>query len=369
MNGSLRAGTLFGIPFYIHPSWFLVLSFVTLSYSTGLAEVFPELGNGWPWILGFGTALLLFTSVVAHELGHSWVAIQQGVEVKSITLFFFGGLASLDREARTPAGSFWIAIAGPAVSFILFGMFKALSVAGSSGPITAVIGLIASINLALALFNLIPGLPLDGGNILKAALWKMTGNPYKGVVLAARVGQALGGLAIAFAVIPLFVAGSFGNLWYGLIGWFLWQNAGRMAQSATLQDKLAKFTVADVMIEDSVVTDDLTLRQLANLHITKGSKYRQYWVTNSEGHWSGILEMDDLKLISTDLWPHVQVKELMQPVTEIATVGSNDSLLDGLSLLNQKQLSTLAVVSSTDTLIGRLERADIGQILYEQEDQ
>ncbi|MCC5624099.1 site-2 protease family protein, partial [Nostoc sp. CHAB 5715] len=167
MNGTIRVGNLFGIPFYIHPSWFLVLGLVTWSYSSGLAAQFPQLSAGLALLLGLMTALMLFASVVAHELGHSFVAIRRGIDVKSITLFIFGGLASLEKESKTPGEAFWVAIAGPLVSLLLCGIVTAIGVtSAASGPLAAILGVLASVNLALALFNLIPGLPLDGGNIL-----------------------------------------------------------------------------------------------------------------------------------------------------------------------------------------------------------
>ena len=185
MNSAIRIGKLFGIPFYINPSWFLVLGLVTWTYGSGLATAFPYLGNGLALLLGLITALMLFASVVAHELGHSFVAIRQGIDVKSITLFIFGGLASLEKESETPSEAFWVAIAGPLVSLMLWGIFETISMTTATSEVFSVIlGAIASVNLALCLFNLIPGLPLDGGNILKAIVWKITGNPNKGVVFA-----------------------------------------------------------------------------------------------------------------------------------------------------------------------------------------
>jgi Zn-dependent protease len=193
MNGSIRVGNLFGIPFYVNPSWFLILALVTFDLGSSLGGSFSGLGGIFPLLLGLVGALLLFASVLAHELGHSFVAIQQGIEVKSITLFLFGGLASLDKDSKTPGQAFWVAIAGPAVSLMLFALFTAISVGTNiSGPLAAMVGLLASINLILALFNLIPGLPLDGGNILKALVWKITGNPSKGILFASRVGQIVG---------------------------------------------------------------------------------------------------------------------------------------------------------------------------------
>ncbi|MDJ0676215.1 MAG: site-2 protease family protein, partial [Calothrix sp. MO_167.B42] len=247
MNNTIRVGNLFGIPFYLHPSWFLVLGLVTWTYSSGLAGQFPQLSSGLAILLGLMTALLLFGSVVAHELGHSFVALGQGIDVKSITLFIFGGLANLEKESETPSQAFWVAIAGPLVSLILFGVFTAIGfMTGVSGPLAAILALVASVNLALALFNLIPGLPLDGGNILKALVWKITGNPYKGVVFASRIGQIFAWLAIASGLIPLLLFGSFGNFWNLLIGFFVLQNAGNAAQFAKVQEKLTGLTAGDV---------------------------------------------------------------------------------------------------------------------------
>ena len=178
MNGTIRVGNLFGIPFYVAPSWFLVLGLVSWSYTSGLAKKFTAWGSLLALLLGLNTALLMFDSVLAHELGHSFVAIRQGIEVKSITLFLFGGLASLEKESKTPSEAFWVAIAGPLVSLLLFGLLTTINASVPLlAPFAAVVGTLAYVNLALALFNLIPGLPLDGGNILKALFWKITGNP------------------------------------------------------------------------------------------------------------------------------------------------------------------------------------------------
>ena len=180
---------------------------------------FPQLSGGLALLLGLMTALLLFASVVAHELGHSFAAKAQGIDVKSITLFIFGGLASLEKESKTPAGAFWVAIAGPLVSLLLFGLFTVTGFGlTTSGPLPAILGVLGAVNLALALFNLIPGLPLDGGNILKSIVWKITGNPYKGVVFASRVGQIFGWVAIASGLLPLLFFGSFANFWNLLVG-------------------------------------------------------------------------------------------------------------------------------------------------------
>jgi Zn-dependent protease/CBS domain-containing protein len=365
MNGTIRVGNLFGIPFYVAPSWFLILGLVTWSYASGLAAQFPALGGSLAWLLGLVAALLLFASVLAHELGHSFVAIKQGIAVKSITLFLFGGLASLEKESKTPSEAFWVAIAGPLVSLLLFGIATVIQVSTAvSGPFAALLGTLAYVNLALALFNLIPGLPLDGGNILKALVWKITGNPYKGVVFASRVGQLIGWLAIASGLIPLLTFGSFGNFWNLLLGFFLLQNAGRVAQSATVQEKLNGLTVADALTPDSpVVPASLSLREFADQSILSKAKWGRFLVTDEAGQLVGAIALDDLRTVPTTTWSETTVKDAMQLIEQSAVVQSNQSLLEAVTLLEQQQRSTLPVIRENGVLVGLLEKAAIIRLL------
>lgn len=365
MNGNIRVGNLFGIPFYVAPSWFLILGLVTWSYASGLSAQFPGLNGSLPLLLGLVTALSLFASVLAHELGHSFVAIKQGIGVKSIALFLFGGLATLEKESKTPAGAFWVAIAGPLVSLLLFGIFTIINVSISvAPPFAALLGTIAYVNLALAVFNLIPGLPLDGGNILKALVWKITGNPYKGVVFASRVGQFIGWLAIASGLIPLLTYGSFGSFWNVLIGWFLLQNADRAAQSATVQSRLNNLTVADAVTADSpIVSASISLRQFADESLLSNNKWGRFLVTDDAGQLVGAIAVDDLRKVSTALWAETYVKDAMQPIEKSTVVQSNQSLLEAAMLLEQQQRSALPVVRENGVLIGILEKAAIVQLL------
>jgi len=365
MNGSIRIGNLFGIPFYVNPSWFLVLGLVTWECGNLLAAQFPYMGGIAPLLLGFVGALLLFASVLAHELGHSFVAIRQGIEVKSITLFLFGGLASLEKESQTPAEAFWIAIAGPAVSLMLFALFTAIGVGTSlSGPLAAMVGILAYINLMLALFNLIPGLPLDGGNILKSLVWKITSNPYKGVVFASRVGQFVGWIAIALGLLSILGISNIGSFWTLLIGLFLLQNAGRSAQSATMQETLTVLKAEDAVIPNSpIVSADLSLREFANEYIIGKDQWRKFFVTDEEGQLLGAIVVDDLKTIPTSNWPATQVRELMQPVDLSTTVQSDQSLLEVITLLEKEKLTLLPVVRENGVFVGLLEKASIIRLL------
>jgi len=365
MNGSIRVGNLFGIPFYVNPSWFLILGLITFDFGGSLAGLFPGLGAGLPFLLGLVAALLLFASVLAHELGHSFVAISQGIEVKSITLFLFGGLANLDQESKTPGQAFWVAIAGPAVSLALFALFTVVNMGSYiSGPLAAIVGLLAYINLMLALFNLIPGLPLDGGNILKSLVWKITGNPYKGVVFASRVGQFIGWIAIALGLLSVLGISNVGSFWTLLIGWFLLQNAGRSAQSATVQEKLMGLKAEDAVISNSpIVSADLSLREFANNYIIGKAEWGKFLVTDEDGQLLGEIAVEGLKTVPTSNWPITPVRELMQPVDLSTTVQSDQSLLEVITLLEREKISSLPVVRENGVLVGILEKASIIRLL------
>jgi Zn-dependent protease/CBS domain-containing protein len=364
MNGSFRVGSLFGIPFYVNTSWFIVLALVTFSYGTELGATFPQLGVAPSFLLGLVAALLLFSSVLAHELGHSFVAMRQGIEVKSISLFLFGGLASFDRESKTPGQAFWVAIAGPLVSLGLFGMLRtALLGFNTLSPLTAVISLLASINLILALFNLIPGLPLDGGNVLKAIVWKITGDPYKGVVFAGRVGQIFGWLAIGTGLLPLFF-GYGPQLWNILIGSFLLQNAGRAAQSAQIERTLSSRTAADAITPDSpIVRSDLTLREFANQHIIGNVReWKRFLVVDDAGKMIGAIAADDMKKVATSDWVRTTVAELTQPLT-LETIAARASLLEALQMMERIHQNELPVADETGAIIGLFEKNTAIEIL------
>ncbi len=360
MNGNIRIGNLFGIPFFINPSWFFVLGLVTWSYGSSLTE-FPELTGIMPWLLGLVAALLLFSSVLAHELGHSFVAISQGISVKSITLFIFGGLATLEKESETPLQAFLVAIAGPLVSILLFGVFSFVAVTlPLSLPMRAVVSLVAYINLVLAVFNMIPGLPLDGGNVLKAIVWKITGNPNRGVIFAGRVGQVIGWIAIALGILSVLGISQIGSIWTLLIGTFLLQNAGFAAQSAAVQDKLSQYTAEDAVIADSpIVNQNLSIREFVNNYVIGKERWKKFLVVDDNQQLTGAVTTEDLKLIATSQWNDVYLHELVKPVPETDTIPANTSLLEAAKLFETKNAPALVVVNDSGQVLGLLEKASI----------
>ncbi len=368
MNGSIRIGNLFGIPFFINPSWFFVLGLVTWSYGSSLTQ-FPQLTGVLPWLLGLVAALLLFSSVLAHELGHSFVAISQGIPVKSITLFIFGGLATLEKESETPLQAFLVAIAGPLVSILLFGFFTLITATVTlSLPIKAVISLVAYINLVLAVFNMIPGLPLDGGNVLKSIVWKITGNPNKGVIFAGRVGQVIGWIAIALGILSILGISQVGSIWTLLIGTFLLQNAGFAAQSATVQDKLSQYTARDAVIIDSpIVNNSLSVREFVNNYIIGKERWKKFLVVDDNRQLTGAINTEDLKQIPTSQWNEVYLHELVKSVPEADTIPATTSLLEAAKLFETKEVKELIVIDEIGEVLGLLEKASIINLMTKEE--
>lgn len=368
MNGNIRIGNLFGIPFFINPSWFFVLGLVTWSYGSSLTS-FPELTGIMPWLLGLVAALLLFSSVLAHELGHSFVAIAQGIPVKSIALFIFGGLATLEKESETPLQAFLVAIAGPVVSLLLYVAFSLMAAyLPLSLPLKAIVSLVAYLNLILAVFNMIPGLPLDGGNVLKSIVWKITGNPNKGVIIAGRVGQVIGWLAISLGVLSVLGISQVGSIWTLLIGVFLLRNAGFAAQSATVQDKLSQYTAKDAVIADSpIVGDNLTVREFVNEYVIGKERWKKFLVVDQNQHLKGEIATEDLKKIPTSQWNETYISEIIKPIPAVNTIPADTSLLEVAKLIETKNTRELVVVGEAGEAIGLLEKSSIINLMVKEQ--
>ncbi|MDB9313648.1 site-2 protease family protein [Spirulina sp. CS-785/01] len=368
MDGNIRVGTLFGIPFYINPSWFLILALGTFWFGEQFTQVFS--GNALPWIMGLTTALLLFASVLAHELGHSVAALSQGIGVRSITLFIFGGLAMLEKESETPFQSFLVAIAGPLVSILLFALFTIMGATlPLPAPVAIIVSILATLNLILAVFNLIPGLPLDGGNVLKAAIWKLTGNPNKGLLYASRVGQIFGWVAITTGGLAVFGVIEYGSLWTVLIGFFLLQNAGMSAQSAQVQDQLDHYTARDAVIPESpIVSKDLTLREFVNEYVIGNNKWRKFLVTDANGQLVGAIATEDLKSVATSEWTERTVESLMNPIDNGEQILADESLLEVVRRFEQDNNKQLTVVDQNGVVLGLLEKNSIIKLLSDQQE-
>ena len=360
----LQVGSLFGIPLFIDSSWVFVVALVTFRYGIGWQDRYAAWGGIQVWGGGFAMALLLFASVLCHELGHSLVAQAQGTKVNSITLFLFGGIAAIDEEAKTPGQAFQVAIAGPAVSLGLVGLLHLVSLGLTpESPSQVLTETLGSINLVLALFNLIPGLPLDGGQILKAAVWKATGNRFRGVHWAAKVGQTLGWLAVVLGLAAILLTGSFSGAWIAMLGWFGLRNAYTYDRYTDLQEALLQLQAKDALTRNFRVVDATqTLRQFADDYLLAPTRSPVYFAA-SEGRYRGLVAVDDLSTIERSLWERQQVQDLVHPLTEIPTVREQTPLIEVIGRLETEQLPWITVLSPADAVAGVIDRGDTVQAL------
>ncbi|MFB2936327.1 site-2 protease family protein [Aerosakkonemataceae cyanobacterium BLCC-F154] len=362
MQSGWRIGSIFGIPLYIDPSWLIILAFFSFANGINLQQDYPGWSSGTAWLIGFFMALLLFLSVLLHELGHSLVARSQGIKVSSITLFLFGGIAAIDRESKTPGLSFQVAIAGPTVSFCLFILLTSIALPlPELSPFGVLVKSLAEINLILALFNLIPGLPLDGGQILKAAVWKVTGDRFKAIYWAAKSGKLIGWTGILGGVIFSFWIP--GLLWISLLGWFILRNANAYEQVTNVQQTLLNLTAADAMTREFRVIDaNMNLQQFANDHLLRANQTEVYFAA-SEGRYRGLVSIDDLRSIERSQWETQTVHSIAKPLPEINHVDEKTLLVDVINRLETDNLPRITVLSPAGAVSGLIDRGDIVRAL------
>jgi Zn-dependent proteases len=356
MQAGWRIGSLFGIPFFVDSSWFVIVLLFTIANRQSYSEWGPTLS----WVAGLAIALLLFASVLLHELGHSLVAQSQGIRVNSITLFLFGGVAAIDKESKTPGQAFQVAIAGPLVSFSLFFLLNIVAqILPHSSLIYSVVHELARINLVLGIFNLIPGLPLDGGQVLKATVWKITGNRLTGVRWAAKTGQFLGILGISLGLSSVFLAKSYGGLWIALIGWFVLQNAASYNRITDLQEALLNIKAVDTMTREFRVVDaDLSLRQFGDEYLI-GVKAIPVYFAASDGRYRGLVSVEALRVIERSQWDIQRLHQIIKPMNELITVSEKASLLEVINTMEDQEISGITVLSPAGAVAGMIDRGDV----------
>jgi Zn-dependent protease len=365
-----RVGSLFQIPLFLDVSWFLIVAFITVT--DGL-EWQSRWGVPIAYSAGLVMALLLFASVLLHELGHSLVAKRQGITVNSITLFLFGGIAAIENEPKTPGQMFQVAIAGPLVSLSLFLLFEAVLLFApvTSLPMPArevlavVLVRIASLNLTLTLFNLIPGLPLDGGQMLKALVWQRSGSYLRGSHVAGNTGKWLGWLIVGLGVASLLGITralnlpDVGGVWAVLIGSFMLRNADRSNQLTDLQEAIVNLKVSDAMTRDFRVLDGhQNLRQFAENYVLATSHPSAYFVA-SDGRYRGIMDMELLQSIERGKWDTTTLQDIARPLPEIPSVLESTLMTDVIAKMEAESLSRLTVLSPAGAVAGVLDRGDI----------
>ncbi len=346
MGHGWKIGRLAGIDLAIHPSW-LVIAFLIV-YSLAESQ-FPRQFRGWSdaqyWIVAGATALLFFGSVLAHELSHALVARGFGLKVEGITLFIFGGATTIDSDSRTPREEALIALAGPATSIALGVVFVVIDVFVDQEQVGALLGWLGLINIALGVFNLIPGFPMDGGRVLRAFIWRLRGDRLTATRSAAIVGRIFAYLLIALGVfLALRPGGLFSGIWLALIGWFLSNASEATIAQAGVERALRGMRVRDAMDEaPPSVSPNESVADLINERMLRGDE-RSYLVRYDDGGLAGVVTLDDVRRLGRDLWPDARVTDIMTRHADLATIGPDAPLVDALRLIQEREVGQLPVV-------------------------
>jgi len=364
VGGTIKLLRIRGIPLYIHASWLVVYALITWTLAVGY---FPEVLPGRPalgyWVSGLVAALLLFVSVLVHELSHAFVAQRHGLTVRGITLHVFGGVSEIEDEPPGPAAEFLIAVVGPLTSFAIAAVLGALLAAGvaPSGAPRAIFAYLVTVNVAVGLFNLIPGFPLDGGRLLRAILWRWTGSLARATAVASRVGGLFALALITLGVVQIVTGRLVSGIWLTLIGLFLRGAADMSSVQTALREALGALPVRTAMARDVVsmpvgTTVDALVRAFWTHHFTS-------FPVVEDGRVVGLVTVHQLHRVPQGEWATRTVQDVMTPVSDAFVVRPGDMLLHALEKVTRNGLGRVAVLDDGGRLAGYLSLKDITHVL------
>lgn len=357
-QNSWRLGRIGGVEIKIDPSWAIIALLVGYSFFLLLSQRFPDRTTGFLLPVAVVMAAVFFVSVLLHELAHSWVALSRGVEVKGITLFLFGGATQADLETKEPFDELLIAIVGPISSFVLAGVFWAGTLVAGDGPLALATGQLGWINLALAVFNLLPGFPLDGGRVLRSLVWRSSGDLVKATRIASRAGRVLGGLIIAVGILEvLFLGALIGGLWLVAIGWFLSQAANASFTHLQLKAGLQDVPASRLMTRDlQQIPGDISVQAAVDDYFMQHN-YNTFPVSEN-GRTTGLITMASVRRVPRDQWSGTTVDDIAEPLSDMCTVRPNDSVGDVVPKLMQGEVGRVVVVDNEE-VIGLITPRDL----------
>ncbi len=340
LKNSFRLFSIRGIEVGIHVSWLIIFVVLTWSLAAGyFPAAIPGIDAGLAWVLGAVASILLFASVLIHELAHSFVAKSRGLEVSSITLFIFGGVSNLASEPQSARTEFWVAVVGPITSFIIAAVAFGIALVMPTAELQALFGYLAIVNALLGAFNLIPGFPLDGGRVLRSIAWGLTGSLRRATEIAVGAGQIVGGLFILWGVIQIFGGNLINGLWIAAIGWFL-QNAA----SSSLKQVVLTERLKDVRVTDVLRPDTATIARQATVA--------------DDGRLVGMVTLGDIKEVPAEARDRTQIGTVMGGRQGLITAQPKDTLADAVEKLTGHDLEQIPVLDG-DRFVGMLTRADV----------
>jgi len=360
----IRIGQISGINISIDYSWLFIFAlFIFLLGGSYFPVAAPGIAIGWYWLAGVLTSLLFFASVVAHELAHSIVARRSGLPIHNITLFFFGGVSELEDEPHTPWEEFKMAVAGPLMSVlvaIIFFIITLLLRPLSARLLMAATTYLWFINAALAVFNLLPGFPLDGGRVFRSIVWRVTGNLTRATYIASTVGQAFGWIMIVGGVLSAFLIRGFlvNGLWFALIGWFLVSAARTSYRQVVLRDALNRVPLQDILNPNvEALSPEMSVEQVVREYFLRESA--SALPVEEEGRLIGIVSIEDVRNVPRELWASTPIRQILHPVTDEQVLHPDDDAWDAINRMTRTARDQVLVVEPDGRVDGIVTRGAI----------
>jgi len=365
LRSQITLGKVFGIQIGLHYSWFLIAFLIF----TSLTSEFHATNANWSesaiTAVALATALLFFVSLLLHELAHSLVATSNRLRVREITLFALGGVSQIEQNPLSAKVEFWLAFVGPLTSAVLGALCLTVvalirNYAGldaTTSPWLAMLQWLGYINLSLAVFNLVPGYPLDGGRVLRALIWWQTGDADRSTRVAAKVGQVVAFAFIAVGIVRFFSGSGIGGLWISFIGWFLLQAARESYLQVGLAHALQGVRVADVMTRNCPTVEGwLNVQSFVEQYLLRTAQ--RCFVVTEKNEITGLVTPHEVKNIDRAKWPFMTMHDVMRPLGDLRSVSPDTSLTSALESMSQYDLNQLPVISNNH-LEGVLSRAEV----------
>jgi Zn-dependent protease len=365
VNSSVRLGRVAGVE--IGANWSVLLVAGLIAWLLA-GDILPTLSPGQPaaayWAAGGTVVVVFYSALLAHELGHSIVARRRGVEVEEITLWFLGGVSKLRSDSNSAKDELRIALVGPLVSFALGAAFAVsaivVDISSDLSLVVASLEWLALINLVLALFNLLPAFPLDGGRVLRAYLWRRSGDRVAATMSAVRTGNFVAYFLIALGVLDILSGALFGGVWLMLIGWFILSAARAEATAVTAQGLLRDVRIDQVMTRDpESVPGDITVAELVE-HYVLGSRHSAYPLVDRVGAPLGLITLDRVRSVPAPARSSARVAEAAFAIDDVPVVGPSDRVADLLPRLTASR-PRRALVVDDGRLVGILSATDIAR--------
>ncbi|HZD38993.1 MAG TPA: site-2 protease family protein [Actinomycetes bacterium] len=357
---SWRLARIAGIEVRIDSSWTVIALLITYSLYVRFSSVYADLSTGGAVGIAVLAAVLFFGSVLGHEMAHALVSQARGIRVQDITLFLFGGATRARVESRGPGDEFLIAVVGPLTSGILAVVFWVVDVFGRGGlprPLAGAFGYLAWVNLLLAGFNLVPGFPLDGGRLLRSAIWKASGNFGRATRVASVAGQAVGWLLVVGGVAFLLAGNLAGGIWFAFIGWFLVQAARASYQELQVRELLRRVEAHEVMAGDLLrIPPELTVQRAVDDYFMRYD--HGAFPVDEHGRTIGLLTMRGVRRVPREQWPTRRVRELMVPLGDQVMVSPHARMDQVMGKLEEGDANRVLVVDDGE-VVGIITPSDL----------